>query len=1027
MAQDGNGARTTRSLMEAVAAVAPDLESRRVLGDRPDLKTGIAPPPLPLKATSSPASESPSRPVTPEAKAETPPPSPTDATGSAPAAVVAPVLKAVSAVPEPKSAQTPLKLSTASKAATLPSAASPTAGPADDKAAKTKRRPAGPSRETFAANDDVPTIGGLIYALNQKPSKRPLQIAAAISAIWLSIAGAFLFLLVKTELAKATGLSELLVKPALLIALVTAILPVAVAFGVAWLLYHAEDLRLRSSAMTEVAIRLAEPDRSAEQAVASLGQSVRKQVGYMNEAISQAIGRAGELEAMVHNEVSALEASFQQNETRIRGLLTEFSNQRLQLTSTSGDVHSTLRAIGDEVPALLEKLTAQQLKLSGIVEGAGRNLIALETQLNTASGQLEGSLATRTDALRTVLTDNTDKIAGLLTDGEGRLQTSFSENAGQVQTMLVERTNHLQTVLDEYTSALHASLGARTGQLQNVFEEFTLAIDKTLEARSQGLHETMIGQVDRMDSSMLERTKALDAAFATRLQVLDDSIHRSSALIDGALGEKARLLQSAMDTHAKQLADTLSRQSQNLDETLLQGIASVRRTSENITRQSVKAIEGLSGQADMLKNVSENLLAQIGTVTTRFENQGQTILRSANALESANYRIDQTLQARHRELTDTLGRVTESSEHIGQQMLTYKATIEGSMSEASERAKLITEDLSRSAQSHAAQTLGELQRLRSETDQQAGNALQSLRTQVTSVSREMQDHVGSLSSRLNQTSEELRARSRAAQEDLEREQLRLRMEAQKLPEVTRESVDGMRRMLAEQMRALDQVQQIAGRSQSDISPPLNPHSPAPGAQYAPAQLPAPSVPYQQPIAQPVQQPMQHTTLTGALAAAATASATAAPSSAWSLGDLLARASKDDAGGNGQRAAPIAVPVPVATPASSNSQAINLEQIATALDAQTAGAIWTRFRSGQRGILVRSIYSAEGRQIFDDVQRRYQSEVGFRAMIDRFTSEFERELRDIEARDTTGQALQQHLVSSGGRVYLFLAHASGRLN
>jgi hypothetical protein len=77
--------------------------------------------------------------------------------------------------------------------------------------------------------------------------------------------------------------------------------------------------------------------------------------------------------------------------------------------------------------------------------------------------------------------------------------------------------------------------------------------------------------------------------------------------------------------------------------------------------------------------------------------------------------------------------------------------------------------------------------------------------------------------------------------------------------------------------------------------------------------------------------------------------------------------------------------------------------------------------------VRSIYSAEGRAIFDDLSRRYQADLGFRGMIDRFMGEFERELREVEARDTTGATLQQHLVSNGGRVYLFLAHASGRLN
>ena len=50
-----------------------------------------------------------------------------------------------------------------------------------------KRRPAGPARPKVAANDDAPSIGGLIFALQQKPSNRPFQVAAAASGGWLAI------------------------------------------------------------------------------------------------------------------------------------------------------------------------------------------------------------------------------------------------------------------------------------------------------------------------------------------------------------------------------------------------------------------------------------------------------------------------------------------------------------------------------------------------------------------------------------------------------------------------------------------------------------------------------------------------------------------------------------------------------------------------------------------------------------------------------------------------------------------------
>ena len=40
-----------------------------------------------------------------------------------------------------------------------------------------RRRPAGPVRSKIAANDDVPSIGGLIYALEQKPSTKVFRVA----------------------------------------------------------------------------------------------------------------------------------------------------------------------------------------------------------------------------------------------------------------------------------------------------------------------------------------------------------------------------------------------------------------------------------------------------------------------------------------------------------------------------------------------------------------------------------------------------------------------------------------------------------------------------------------------------------------------------------------------------------------------------------------------------------------------------------------------------------------------------------
>jgi ABC-type transporter Mla subunit MlaD len=783
-----------------------------------------------------------------------------------------------------------------------------------------RRRPAGPPRGRIAANDDAPSIGGLIFALQQKPSNRAFLLAAAASGAWLVVGAILAWAMLAAEVA---GSGSGLTSPIMIVVAATVFLPIALFWFLALLAWRAQELKLMSSAMTEVAVRLAEPDRSAEQSAASLGQAVRRQVSFMNEAISRALGRAGELEALVHNEVAALEKSYTENEHKIKGLIQELVGERHALVSTTDKVADTLKAMGGDVPALIEKLSQQQIKLAKIIEGAGQNLIALETQLSAASGSLENSLA--------------------------------------------NRTQQLQAVLDEYTVALDATLAARA---------------------------------EALDIQLVERTRALDAAFSERLALFDESMLRSTVAIDSAVNEKARALTAAMENHVRALSDTLGRQATDLDESMMHGIAAVRRTSDSITRQSLHAIEGLSGQADLLKNVSENLLQQLSGVTNRFDQQGQSIVDAAAALESANVRIDSTLQRRQGELADTLERVSGKADRLDEMLRGYSATVEGSLNEAETRARLLIAQLAAGTAAHAqaavaeverlrAQTdshsqavVAEFERLRAQTDAQAFRAIEDMRSKVSGVSQEVSQHLGSIASRFNETSEDLRARAAQAAAHLQMEQEQLRAEAERLPIASRESAQVMRSALQDQLRALDQLSSLSRRERRDITPPGT--TPAHG-------------------------PLSLTAAFAAQPGGPQLPATPLPENGerWSLGDLLARASRDE---DGTARAPL----------------IKLDSITRALDPNTAAAIWARFRAGQRGIMVRSIYTAEGRATFDEVSERYKSEADFRRTVDRFLVDFEWLLRNIEQKDSTGRTLNQQLVSDSGRVYLFLAHATGRL-
>jgi len=911
--------------------------------------------------------------------------------GKAPA-TAAPVEPTLGASPSPKPSdkdpRTPSAMPSLTSHMSLPALPPPLLGGPDPSAQSTaekpspsaaaedapsrrvaRRRPAGPVRGKIAANDDVPSIGGLIYALEQKPSSKVFRLATIGSIVWAIGGLAIGALTLAPEWQAGASLSSLLLQPTTFYTATAIVAPIGIIWLLALLSWHVASLALKSSTMSEVAIRLAEPDRTAEQSIASLGQAVRRQVSFMNDAVSRALGRAGELEALVHNQIAELERSYEQNEQRIRDLIKELSGERHALVDTSTSVTDTLRTLGTEIPNLIEKLSTQQVTLSKIITGAGENLANLEGSLATATGRFEGTVGARTQQLQTVLEDYTAAFA----------------------TALGARTEQMRLTFDGYMQTLDTTLGNRTENLQTVFEEYALALDTTLSNRAQAL-----------DIQLVERTRSLDEAFQKRLELFDDQIVRSTTAIDTAVSEKASLLTSALELHARSFRETISRQAADLDDSVMNGISAVRRTSENITRQTMQAIDGLAKQSGALQNVAENLFSQIHGVTDRFESHGEQILKAANVLDTANLRIESTLQSRHAELSSTLDRFSGKADEFGRTLAGYSDNLEGSLSNIEVRARAIADELRDGAESRSRVLMAELERVRNETEAQSDRAIADLRTRFNSVSGDLSREFEELSTRLASASDETRERAAEAAATLAREQARIREEAARLPSSTRETAESMRRALQDQLRAIEQLNQISQRANAPrdvVRPELSPAAPRAPVSLTSALVQQNGTAPSRPKAAPSQDARE----------------------SWSLGDLLARASHED-----EAQAAAAVRAAQAPPPNAAPARLDIATIARALDPATASAIWGRIRAGQRNVLVRSIYAPETRALFDQIANRIRVDRDLEQSIFRYLTDFERIIKDAEARDPSGRTAQNHLVSDTGRVYLFLAHAAGRI-
>ncbi|MFD1356101.1 hypothetical protein, partial [Methylorubrum suomiense] len=152
-----------------------------------------------------------------------------------------------------------------------------------------------------------------------------------------------------------------------------------------------------------------------------------------------------------------------------------------------------------------------------------------------------------------------------------------------------------------------------------------------------------------------------------------------------------------------------------------------------------------------------------------------------------------------------------------------------------------------------------------------------------------------------------------------------------------------------------------------------------------------------------------------------------------LSDLLTRASIDDE--DGADSAPAKVPATGATASPAGAPAaaerISLDAISTDIarmvDHQASVEFWQRYRRGESDLFDGRLYTAQGRQTFEQIQRRYRADADFRRTVDRYVGEFERLLGEVTKNDRDTRRADAYLTSETGKVYTMLAHASGRFD
>ncbi|MEG6509245.1 hypothetical protein V6C03_09705 [Methyloligella sp. 2.7D] len=681
---------------------------------------------------------------------------------------------------------------------------------------------------------------------------------------------------------------------------------------------------------------------------------------------------------------------------------------------------------------------------------------AFANVINRSADALDQTIAERTSAFASTINKGTEALDHTMAERTGAFAGALDQTTQALDKAMAERTGAFANVLDEKTQVLDKAMAERTGAFANAIDEKTHVLDKAMAERTGAFANAINHTTEALDKTIAERTSAFTRAINYNAEALDKSLAERGEGVIKSLQDRLNAIDTTfrhrgeeadklLARHAQAVEETFGRQTAQLHKVLAENSNVLRQTADVVGNQSGQAVEVLTKQTETLRQVSSGLLEQIHALTQRFENQGQGILTAAKALETSNTKMDSILESRHQAIIGLLHAVTGKARDLDSQMQNYVTVINTAMTEAESRAKQASQLLARDTSTQAQQAVAQIEKMRAEAQAHTARAVDDLKTSFARVIGQIGQQLDQMRGQFDTTSRGMREAAQQTATDLDqlRTEMQTRMDA--LPEHTAQATAAIRKALAEQISEIEAITPVLTSAASqgleqNFKPAPSTPEPAPSLASSPAPsapAPEPEPRFEAPSAPSRSAPEPSPDLD--YSALPQFDAYGRPAGGADndddlgevAGNLAEQLSGATSGGTQPRNAPRAgqpapAPQQQAANAPSGSGGLRLDELARAVDPRTAADVWARYRGGETGVMARQLYTREGQRTYDEVSRRYTRDQEFRGTVDRYMSDFERLLGEAEQADPEGRMLDDYLVSETGRVYLLLAHASGRL-
>ena len=488
----------------------------------------------------------------------------------------------------------------------------------------------------YAANDDQQSIGQILHALQRRPARSSYFVATAFSVAWivgcLSLSFAYLS---DINAALGPGRSPI----ALMIGLgAAALLPIIFFFGVAHMAWRAQELRLIAQSMARVAMRLAEPESVARDSIVTVGQAIRREVAAMGDGVERALARASELEALVQNEVAALERTYSDNEVRIRGLLQDLASQRDTLVGQAEQVRTAINNVHVDLTQ----------DLSTISDLVGQ-------QVNDAAQRITHALAERGEHITLTLGQIGDNMIAQLGERGGDLLDRLEAASAETSQAISSASERLSSSLDFKTNHIGEEFAEIATGLEDMMTSRLDRVAETFSEKSLAVVDLMVGRSQELTDAIVETSSQLAETIAIRAEEVSSTLKTSgeSLIVD-------------LDLRGSEVADKLQQVGSRMAETLIS--RSAEMTDQ--VRESADHVAGVIATRN--DAVKEMLATRLAAFEEMFNHTGaelgERISRDSSTLGNLITRhlaeFDRTVKTYGSELVEQLGARTQDVSEI---------------------------------------------------------------------------------------------------------------------------------------------------------------------------------------------------------------------------------------------------------------------------------------------------------------------------------------------------------------------------